>query len=66
MSSCCSTHRREKTTKNNRSQNLFATVLLAALAFTTTIARAAGPLPSWGYLGNSDAFDTAIAAFAKA
>jgi hypothetical protein len=41
---------------------------------TTTIARAAdpstslgaGPLPSWGYLGNSDAFDTAIAAFAKA
>ena len=41
--------------KTIRSQNLFATVLLAAVAFTTTIARAAGPstslgagpLPSW-------------------
>ena len=29
------------------SQNLVATALLAAVAFTTTIARATDPLPSW-------------------
>jgi hypothetical protein len=41
--------------KNNRKQNYIAIALLAAVAFTTTIARAAdpstslgaGPLPSW-------------------
>jgi hypothetical protein len=32
--------------KTIRSQNLFAIVLLAALAFTTTIVRAQEPLPS--------------------
>ena len=33
--------------KTKRSQNLLAAALLAALAFTATIARAADPLPSW-------------------
>ena len=33
--------------KTKRSQNLLAAALLAAVAFTTTIARAADPLPSW-------------------
>jgi hypothetical protein len=33
--------------KTIRSQKLFAIAVLAAVAFTTTIARAAGPLPSW-------------------
>ena len=33
--------------KTNRSQNLVAVSFLAAVAFTTTLARAADPLPSW-------------------
>jgi phosphoglycolate phosphatase-like HAD superfamily hydrolase len=33
--------------KNNRKQNYIAIALLVAVAFTTTIARAADPLPSW-------------------
>ena len=33
--------------RTTRSQNLLAAALLAAVAFTTTIARAADPLPSW-------------------
>jgi phosphoserine phosphatase len=33
--------------KTIRSQNLIATAILAAVAFTTTIARAQDPLPSW-------------------
>jgi hypothetical protein len=33
--------------KPKRTQNLMATVLVSALAFTTIVARAADPLPSW-------------------
>jgi len=33
--------------KNKRSQSLLAAALIAAVAFTATIARAADPLPSW-------------------
>ena len=33
--------------KTTRKQNLLAAALVCALAFTTTIARAADPLPSW-------------------
>jgi phosphoglycolate phosphatase-like HAD superfamily hydrolase len=33
--------------KNNRKQNYIAIALLATMALTTTITRAAGPLPSW-------------------
>src|SRR5438046_1526927 len=42
-------------------QNLFAIALLAALAFTTTIARAADALPSW----NDTAPKKAIVAFVE-
>jgi hypothetical protein len=41
------THWKEKTMKTIRSQKVFAIALLAAVAFTTAIARAAAPLPSW-------------------
>jgi hypothetical protein len=33
--------------KNNHKQNYIAIALLSAVAFTTTIVRAADPLPSW-------------------
>jgi hypothetical protein len=33
--------------RTTRTQNLLSAALVCALAFTTTIARAADPLPSW-------------------
>ena len=33
--------------KTTRTQNLIAAALISAVAFTTTVSRAADPLPSW-------------------
>lgn len=47
--------------KTNRVQNLLAAALLGTVAFTTTIAQAADPLPSW----NDGAAKKSIVAFVK-
>jgi len=56
-----STRWQGKPMKNNRSQNLVVAALFAALAFTTTVARAQDLLPSW----NDTAPKKAIIAFVE-
>ncbi len=52
---------KNQTMKIARTKNLFAAVLFCAVTFTTTVSRAADPLPSW----NDGASKKSIVAFVK-